>query len=118
MPIFEIKKNKSGKLKIAHSCIINYGVKEDDNLRFLTKDGVKTEPIKSFWGSLKAIEFNDICLDYLMLKWSKLNNNVLPIVLDESIETYETYTDKSSVLTLMIERRADEIAIKPIFKIC
>ena len=118
MPIYGLKLAESGKLNVSLSAVINYGLQEGDVLRFETKDGVKTKSIDSFESCFAIVGLDEVDLDCFMWKWNRINKNDLPFVVDESIDTHETYKDDFSPLTLMIERRAKEIAIKPIFKPC
>lgn len=118
MLIFGLKKTASGKLKVSLSNVINYGKVEGDNIRFETKEGVKVKPITSFGSNFAIIDLSEVDLDNFMSKWSRLNKNNLPIVVDELIESNEVYKDDFSPLSIMIERRKTEIAIKPIFEEC
>jgi len=115
-PIFGVKKNDIGKKLVSHSSIINYGEDlGDGTIKYLTRDGEQTSSVFTFDSSISLIKFDSICLDNLMSKWKRLNKENKPIVLDESIETNEVYVSDFSPMNIMIERRADCIAIKPIF---
>jgi len=116
-PIFGVKENSKGKKIIHHCSIINYG-KELENKRvsFINRDGKVVQNVSEFESGIKLFKVEDICLDNLMSKWKRLNKENKPIVLDESIETNEVYVSDFSPMNIMIERRADCIAIKPMFE--
>ncbi len=114
-PLFGVKE-KDGKKIIHHCSILNYG-KELGNgmIEFVTHEGKKTQTKSEFESSIKLFKFDEISLDNLMSKWSKINNEYKPIVLDETIDTNEVYKNTFSPLSIMIERRKECIAIKPLF---
>lgn len=116
-PIFGVKE-KEGKKIIHHSSIINYGKKLGDGIiEFVTNKGKVSENENSMPYSIKLFNFEDICLENLMSHWRKYNGEFnKPILLDESIETHEVYSNNFSPLKIMIERREKSIAIKPLFE--
>lgn len=117
MPVFGLRSSEDGKKLLNHSSIINYGEELDGgNVRFLTKSGVKTQGIHSFDGSIKLFKIEDICLENLMSNWKRINKTYKPVVLDETIDTHEVFENDFSPLKIMVERRENEIAIKPIFE--
>ena len=113
-PIFGVRE-VNGKKIIHHCSIINYGEQFDDKIKYTTRDGVQIENKHNLDNSIRLFKLEDICLDNLMSKWSRANNIGLPIVLDESIESQEVFEDKFSPLAIMIDRRKDCVAIKPLF---
>jgi len=115
-PIFGVEE-KEGKKIIHHFSIINYGRKLGDGIiEMVTNKGKITENENSMPYSIKLFNFEDICLENLMSHWRKYNGEFnKPILLDESIETHEVYSNNISPLKIMIERREKSIAIKPIF---
>lgn len=117
MPIFGIKESEGKKL-LNHCSIINYG-KELSNgmIEFITNKGRQFQKKEHFESSIKLVKFDEICLNNLMDKWKRLNNDYKEVVLDETIDTNEVYEDKFSHLSIMVERRKDCIAIKPIFNL-
>lgn len=116
-PIFGVKE-KAGKKIVNLVSIINYGEKVGNGkIKYLTKEGEKIVDSNSLPNSIKLFELNEICLENLMNSWKRINREFeKPIVLDENIDTNEVYTNKFSPLNFMIERRKNEIAIKPIFE--
>lgn len=117
-PIFGVKKNEAGKKLVNHVSIINYGEDlGDGRVKFKNKDGVQVQSVFQFEDSIALMKFNSICLDNLMSTWMRQNKCSLPVVLDESIDSYEVYENDFSPLKIMVERRKNEIAIKPIFEI-
>jgi hypothetical protein len=115
-PIFGVKKNEQGKKIVHHNSIINYG--EDlgnGQVKYLTKAGVQVSSVFNFDSSIALVKFESICLDSLMSNWKRINKTYKPVVLDESINTHEVFENDFSPLKIMVERREDCIAIKPIF---
>ena len=116
MPVFGVKKSEEGKNLIHHNSIINYGEDMGDGVvKHLTKDGI-TESKFSHDSYIKIFKLDEICLDNLMSKWKVVNKTNKPIVLDETIDTQEVFENDFSPLKIMVERRENEIAIKPIFE--
>lgn len=117
MSIWGIKKNQDGKKLVNHSSIINYGEDlGDGTVKYLTKGGVQVVSIFTFDSSISILKLNSICLEKLMDNWKRTNKeNSKPIVLDETIDTQEIFENDFSPLMIMVERRENEIAIKPIF---
>lgn len=116
-PIFGVRKTEDGKKLIHHSGILNYGEDlGDGRIKYVTRNGVQIQSVFNFESSIALIKFNSICLENLMSKWKKANKEYKPIVLDETIDTQEVFTNDFSPLKIMVERRADCIAIKPIFE--
>lgn len=118
MEIFKSKSTPEGKRKVHMTSIINYGeVLEGGYIQYLTREGVQVNPIEKVnSGSIEIISFGAIDLNHLMRDWSSMNQNQKPIVLDESIETHEVYSAQYGRLQVMIERRENEVAIKPVFE--
>lgn len=116
-PIFGVRE-ENGKKLINLSSVINYGEERADGLiYFKTNYGEKKQTIEQFEStSIRLFKLEDICLDNFMNKWKRVNNDYKPIVLDETIETNEIFVDQFSPLEIMIERRKDCNAIKPLFK--
>ena len=112
--IFNTKKNKEGKSIVWLSSITNYGAFKDGKLTFITKDGtkVKTESqMKEM--NCELFFLDEICLDSLIRDWVKKNKQFnKPIVIDDSIDTFEVFTNNFAGVGIMIERRENEIAIK------
>lgn len=117
MPIYGVRKGDDGKNLIHHSSIINYGENIGNNLvKSVFKDGIRIQSIFEFPSSMRIFKFSEICLENLMSGWKKTNKEYKPIVLDESINTHEVFENDYSPLKIMVERRENEIAIKPIFE--
>ncbi len=118
MSVWGIKKNQDGKKLISHNSIINYG--EDlgnGTVKYLTKDGVQVASVFSFDSSISILKLDSICLEKLMDNWKRINKEYSkPIVLDETIDTQEICESDFSPLRIMVDRRKDFIAIKPIFE--
>lgn len=116
-PIFGIRKTENDKKVIHHSSILNYGEDlGDGTVRYLTKNGIQVSSVFAFDKSIAIIKFNSICLENLMSNWKRINKEYKPIVLDESIDTQEVFENDFSPLKIMVERREDCIAIKPLFE--
>jgi len=116
-PIFGVRE-ENGKKLVHHTCIINYGLDlGNGNIAFINKDGLQKQPISSFDSSIKLFKLKDICLENLMSDWKRINKEYgKPIVLDETIDTEERFSTDFSHLSIMVERRKDCIAIKPLFE--
>jgi len=117
-PIFGVRETHEGKKVIHHCSIINYG--EDlgnGTIKYVTREGVQIQSIFNFESSISLVKFNSICLENLMSDWRRINKTYKPIVLDETIDTQEVFTNDFSPLKIMVERRKDCIAIKPIFDV-
>lgn len=117
-PIFGVRVNSEGKKMIHHSCIINFGEElKYGRVKFITRDGEQIKNIHSLDSSIKVFKMDDICLENLMSKWKESNKESKPIILDENIESEEVFENNFSPLRIMIERRKDCIAIKPLFNL-
>jgi hypothetical protein len=117
-PVFGFRVNSEGKKLIHHSCVINFGEElEGGRVKFTTRDGEQIKNIHSLDNSIKVFKMDDICLENFMSKWKRINKDSKPIILDESIETEEIFQNDFSPLKIMIERRSDCIAIKPLFNL-
>ena len=115
-PIFQVRKNEEGKKIVHHCSIINYGKElKNRKVNFVNKNGKQSMYPHQFDSSISLVRFNDICLENLMHSWKRNNKESKPVVLDESIDTHEVYENEFSTLKIMIERRENEIAIKPLF---
>lgn len=117
MPIFGVEVNEeNGKHLLHHCSILNYG---DDLgsgiIKYINKDGVQVMPTSSFPTCIKVFKIEQIDLDHLMRSWKKETNCYLPVVLDETIEVGEVYKNRFSPVSIMIERREKETAIKLLF---
>jgi hypothetical protein len=117
MPIFGVRE-ENGKKMIHHASIINYGKKMGGGMiEYVTSRGKAIESIHSLPHGVKVFELEEICLDNLMSKWKRINKEYgKKIILDETINTNEVYVCDFSPLRLMIDRREDCIAIKPVFE--
>lgn len=115
-PIFGIKKGNDGKKIVHHSSIINFGEDlGDGRIKYVTQKGEQICSVFEFEDGISILKFDSICLENLMSKWKKINNCFKPIVLDETINTFEIFEDKFSPMNIMVERREDCVAIKPVF---
>lgn len=112
--IFETKKNKEGKNIVWLSSITNYGAFKDGKITFETKDGTKVKTESQMREMNCELFFLDeLCLNSLMRDWRKQSKEYeKPFVIDDSIETFEVFTNDFSRVGIMIERRENEIAIK------
>ncbi len=118
MEIYKSKSTPEGKRKVNMTSIINYGeVLEGGYIQYLTREGVQVYPVETVNQTpIEVVSFDVLDLNHLMSDWSSKNKNQKPIVLDESIETHEVYDAKFGRFRVMIERRENVIAIKPLFE--
>lgn len=119
MTIFEVQKDESGKPKIHHSAILNYGVAYGkDKVKYNTKYGEQIEALSSF-SSMKGFwvgTVEDISLTNLMYPWSKKNNcYFLPFEIDDTLEVGEVVSNDFSPLKIMVQKLEDKVKIKLIF---
>lgn len=117
MPIFGVKTNpETGKFKLSLCSIINYG---DDLgggiVRYPNKDGEQCHHINKFEGCITTFKVDQLDLDHLMSDWQRQNNCYLPVVLDNSISIGEVYKNKFCPISIMLEKRPNEVAIKLLF---
>lgn len=118
MPLFGVATDESGKKLLHHMSIINYGKElPDGQIQMITKAGKEIRDKSSFVGPIQLYKMENISLDHLMRDWKRANNEYSkPIILDETIETFEIWENKYSPMNIMVDRRSDCIAIKPIFE--
>lgn len=116
-PIFGVKQDENGNKLISHTAIINFGEDLGNGmLKYVTKDGEQVVNITSLPSSIIPFKLKDISLENLMDNWKRQNNCFKPIVLDESIHSFEVFENKFSPLKIMVERREFCTAIKPVFE--